>query len=131
MMTEKQQQYYKDMFGRERGVYVVNDGHLVSVVTFFIGDDDERYLTHHVPWTVVDDDPDGSTLYIDQMLTYKGRATHKFIHSEFSNLLVQLKKKFKNIVKVKWVRVGSQFRKHGKIEGVTNGRRIHSKDIKF
>lgn len=130
-MTVEQEQYYKDMFERGRGLYVVKDDHLVSIITFFVGDDDAKYMTYHVPWTIVDDDPNGSTLYIDQMLTYKGRSTHAFIHSEFSNLLLQLKKKFKNIVKVKWVRVGAQFRKLGKIEGVTYGRRIHSKNIKF
>jgi len=130
-MDDAQRKYYDDMFERGRGVLVTNDGKLVSVVTFFVGDNDERFLTGHTPWTVIEDDPNGTTVYIDQMLTYKGRATHAFIHREFSNFLVQLKKKFKNIVKVKWVRVGAQFRKHEKIEGVTHGRRIHSKDIKF
>jgi len=131
MMNERQKKYYRDMLERHRGVMAVRDGELIGLVTFFVGDDEEKLLTGHVPWTIVDDDPNGTTLYIDQMLTYKGRETHAFIHSEFSNLLSELKKKFKNIVKVKWIRVGAQFRKHGKIEGVTNGRRIHSKDIKF
>lgn len=130
-MDDRQKAYYWDMMDRGRAVLVTRDGHLVAVVTFFIGDDDRKYLTEHVPWTLVDDEPTGTTLYIDQMLAYKGRPTHSFIHSEFNNLLRELKKKFKNIKTVKWVRVGAQFRKHGKIEGVTNGRRIHSKDIKF
>ena len=124
-------QYYKDMMARGRGILVEQDGKLISALTFFIGDDDERYLTGHVPWVVVDDDPMGTTLYIDQMLTYKGRSMGRKIYQEFTEGLIELKKKFPNITKVKWVRVGAQFRKHGKIEGVTHGRRIHSKDIKF
>ena len=123
--------YYDDMLENERGVLITRDGQLVSIVTFFVGDDDKKFLTHHTPWTVIEDDPMGTVLYVDQMLTYKGRATHAYIHSEFTNLLKELKRKFINIKTVKWVRVGAQFRKHGKIEGVTNGRRIHSKDIKF
>lgn len=131
MMNDKQQKFYKDMLARERGVLITRDDKLVFVVTFFIGDDDKKFLMNHEPWTIVEDDPLGSTVYIDQLLTYKGRATHKFIHTEFSSLLKELKNKFPNIKTVKWVRVGAQFRKHGKIEGVTNGRRIHSKNIKF
>ena len=130
-MDESQSKYYHEMLDRGRGVLITKDGKLVSVVTFFIGDDDAKYLLFHVPWTVIDDHPQGKTLYIDQMLTYKGRATHRYIHTEFTNLLKELRKKFPNIKTVKWIRVGAQFRKHGKIEGVTHGRRIHSKDIKF
>lgn len=130
-MDDSQKRYYYDMIRRDRSALVLCDGKLVSVVTFFIGNDDERFLTHHVPWTIVEDDPNGTIVYIDQMITYKGRATHAFIHREFTNLLRSLKEKFPNIKTVKWIRVGAQFRKHGKIEGVINGRRIHSKDIRF
>lgn len=129
-MDESQKQYYKDMLRQDRGVLITRDGKLVSVVTFFIGDDDEKFLVYHKPWTIIDDDPLGTVVYIDQMLTYKGRSTYRYIHVEFGNLLRELRDKFPNITKVKWIRVGAQFRKHGKIEGVTNGRRIHSKDIK-
>jgi len=116
---------------RERGVLIVREGHLCGVVTFFIGDDDDRFLKYHVPWEVIDDDPMGKTLYIDQFVAHKKNSMGKHIHQEFADGLKELKDKFPNITTVKWVRVGAQFRKHGKIEGVTNGRRIHSKDIRF
>jgi hypothetical protein len=119
------------MVDRGRGTLVIKDGHLVSIVTYFVGDDDEKYLTHHVPWTIVDDDPNGKTLYIDQFLTYKGRSTARYIHREFTKLLKELKKQFPNITTAKWVRVGAQFRKNGKIEGVTHGKTVHSKNLTF
>ena len=123
--------YYDDMLARGRGVLIIQEGKLAGVVTFFVGDDDEKFLTHHTPWTIVDDDPMGTVLYIDQFIAYKGRSMMRKIHKEFSDGLKELKKKFPNITTVKWIRVGAQFRKHGQIEGVTNGRRIHSKSIKF
>ena len=129
-MNEAQENYYKFMLARDRGVLIVQDGKLAGVVTFFVGDDDGKYLLYHEPWTVIDDNPNGKTLYIDQFLAYKGRSMGSKIYREFSEGLKELKKKFPNITKVKWIRVGAQFRKHGKIEGVTNGRRIHSKNIK-
>jgi hypothetical protein len=130
-MNRTQTQYYRDMMARERGVLIVRDEHLCGVVTFFVGDDDEKYMTGHVPWTIVDDDPMGETLYIDQFIAHKGNSMGRHIHQEFEEGLKELKIKFPNITTVKWVRVGAQFRKHGKIEGVTHGRRIHSKNIKF
>ena len=130
-MDESQKQYYQDMIKRGRGTLILKDGHLVSVVTYFVGDDDDKYLLFHTPWTLVDDDPEGTTLYIDQFLTYKGRSTSRYIHREFTKLLKELKKQFPNIKRAKWVRVGAQFRKHGKHEGVINGRAIHNKNLAF
>jgi hypothetical protein len=129
-MDDAQKKYYKDMLAQDRGVLIIQDKKLAGVVTFFVGDDDEKFLLYHTPWTIIDDDPNGTTLYIDQFLAYKGRSMMSKIHREFTLGLQELKKKFPNITKVKWIRVGAQFRKHGKIEGVTHGRRIHSKDIK-
>jgi hypothetical protein len=129
-MNRTQTQYYRDMLKLERGVLIMLDNKLAGIVTFFVGDDDGKFLLYHTPWTTISDDPMGSTLYIDQFLAYKGRSMARQIHREFSDGLQELKKRFPNIKKVKWVRVGAQFRKHGKIEGVTNGRRIHSKNIK-
>lgn len=130
-MDEAQTKYYKDMLARDRGVLIVIDGKLAGVVTFFVGDDDAKFLLYHEPWTIIDDYPNSRTLYIDQFIAYKGRSMLSKIHREFNNGLKELKKKFPNITKVKWIRVGAQFRKHGKIQGVTNGRAIHSKNIKF
>jgi hypothetical protein len=130
-MDMDKRRYYREMVDRGRGTLGVKDGRLVSIVTYFVGDDDNKYLLFHKPWTVIDDDPQGTTLYIDQMLTYKGRSTYRIIHREFTRLLKQLKKQFPNIKRVKWVRVGAQFRKHGKIEGVTHGKKIHTKNLTF
>lgn len=126
-MDDAQVQYYHDMLARDRAVMIIKNKHLVGLVTFFVGDDDEKYLLGHTPWTVVDDDPAGSTLYIDQWLTYKGRSMAGNVHREFSNGLKSLREKFVNIKTVKWVRVGAQFRKHGITEGVK--RYVHSKDF--
>jgi len=128
-MDEAQQQYYYDMLARGRAVLILRDGHVAGVVTFFVGDDDEKFLTHHVPWTLAEDNVDGATLYIDQFLAYKSRSMGAQIHREFNSGLKDLKKRFKNINKVKWVRVGAQFRKNKITEGVTNV--IHCKNLKF
>ncbi len=130
-MDYGKKQYYKDMLARDRGVLIVRENHLCGIVTFFVGNDDMKFLMEHTPWTLEEDDPMGTTLYIDQFIAYKQNSMGRHIHEEFSDGLKELRDKFPNIKTVKWVRVGAQFRKHGKIEGVTHGRRIHSKNIKF
>ncbi len=126
-MDLAQRQYYDDMRSRDRATLIIKDGHLVGILTYFVGDDDSKYLLNHTPWTVVDDDPNGSTLYIDQWLVYKGRSTSSYVHREFTKLLHKLKKQFKNIKRAKWIRVDAQFRKHGIKEGVK--RHVHCKNI--
>lgn len=126
-MDDAKVQYYHDMLARDRAVMVIKDGHLAHLVTFFVGDDDEKYLFEHTPWEMIDDDPNGSTLYIDQLLTYKGRSAVRQAHREFAKLIRSLKEKFVNLKTVKWIRVGAQFRKHGITEGVK--RYVHCKDI--
>jgi len=128
-MDEAQQQYYYDMLSRGRAAIILNDGHVAGVLTFFVGDDDKKFLTHHVPWTIVEDDPNGTIFYIDQLLSSKVRNMGDNIHNLLSDILRDSKKKFKNINKVKWVRVGAQFRKNKITEGVTNV--IHCKNLKF
>ena len=128
-MDEVQRKYYYDMIESGRASLIVKDGHLVSIVTFFVGDDDDKYLLEHTPWTIVEDDPNGSTLYIDQWLTYKGRSTSSYVHREFTKLLKSLRGKVPNIKRAKWVRVDAQFRKHGIKRGVK--RYVHCKNFKF
>lgn len=130
-MDESQKQYYHEMIKRGRGTLGIKDGHLIGVVTYFVGDDDDKYLKFHTPWTIVDDDPNGTTLYIDQLLVYKDKSTGHSLQRELTKLIKELKRQFPNVKRVKWVRVGAQFRKHGKIEGVINGKAIHNKNLAF
>lgn len=128
-MDVKQRHYYRDMVSRGRGTIGVKDGHLIGVITYFVGDDDDKFLLFHKPWTIVDDDPHGTTLYIDQLIINKGRSTGHGLRREFTKVLKELKIQFPNIKRVKWVRVGAQFRKNGKIEGVIYGKAIHNKNL--
>ena len=117
------------MLGRDRGTLIIKDGHLVSIVTYFVGDDDDKYLLEHTPWTIVEDDPLGSTLYIDQWLTMNKNTTSSYVLREFTKLLKELREKFTNIKRAKWIRVDAQFRKHGIKGGVK--RYVHCKNFKF
>ena len=124
-MQEWQKAYYKQMVDNDRGVLLVPDGeHLVALLTYFVGDDDVRFLYEKEPWTVIPDDPGGTTLYIDQLIT--NDRTHAFIHSEFTGVMRFIKTKHPNITKAKWVRANVSFRRYG-LEGEPH---VYCKNLK-
>lgn len=125
-MDDSQKQYYRSMLENNRGRLCVKDGHVIAIVTFFIGDDDEKYL-YRDPWTIIPDDPMGSTVYIDQLLI-KDKAVFRRLHSEFTDFMDWVKQDFTNVKRAKWVRVNAAFRKHGIKEGVKSN--VHVKNIK-
>lgn len=115
------------MLERNRGHLFIKDGHVAAVATFFIGDDDDRFLHKRTPWTVIPDDAEGETAYIDQ-LVIKDHAANGCMHKEFAMFLNWLAETFPNTKRAKWVRVDAGFRKHGLKEGVKSN--VHIKNFK-
>jgi len=106
-------EFYTEMLKRDRGRIVVINGHVAGVLVYFIGDNDNKYLHGREPWTILDDEPDGETLYIDQLIMKDNvKLTTKLIHKEFKKVIAGLKQDFPNIKQVKWVRAPASFRKH-------------------
>jgi hypothetical protein len=56
------------MLENKRAHLILRDGHIVAIMTYLIGDDDDKYLHQRIPWTYIPDDVDGSTVYIDQLI---------------------------------------------------------------
>lgn len=115
------------MLERNRGHIFVKDGHVAAVATFFIGDDDDKFLYNREPWTLIDDDPDGETVYIDQLIV-KDHQANGVMHREFAMFLKWIKEHFPKTKRAKWVRVNAEFRKHGLKEGVKSN--VHTKNFK-
>jgi hypothetical protein len=121
-----QKLYYQLMLGMNRALLITRDDHLVAVVTYLIGDDDDRYLHDRVPWTLIEDEPWGTTAYIDQLIV-KEHDSYSYIHKEFRNVIKHIKQQFPQVKRVKWIRIGAMFRKHRQKEGVKSY--VHCKDI--
>lgn len=126
-MDDNNKEYYHEMLRRDRGRLVIQDGHLIAVVTYLIGDDDEKYLHKRVPWQIIEDDPTGTTVYIDQLLV-KDHAGYAQIHREFTDMLGRVKEQFPQVERAKWIRIGAMFRKHSIKEGAKS--HVHCKSIK-
>ena len=126
-MDDQNKEYYHEMLRRDRGHMAIQDGHLIAIVTYLIGDDDDKYLHNRVPWEIIDDDPTGTTVYIDQLLV-KDHAGRSYIHKEFTKVLSKIKQQFPQVERAKWIRIDAMFRKHGIKEGAKS--HVHYKSIK-
>lgn len=109
-----------------RGYLLIKNDHVAAVITFFIGSDDEKFLYKRNPWTLIMDDPQGDTVYVDQLLV-KEHEGNGCIHKEFSKFLSHIKNNFPNVKRAKWMRANVMFRKHELKEGESN---VHIKNIR-
>lgn len=113
-MERWQQEYYTEMVHRNRAFLFYGNNKLLGVVTFFVGDNDEKYLDRD-PWTVVLDNPYGETLYVDQLITVGGQ--HKAVRREFRRSIDNWVHMFPNVKQIKWARAKAAFRKKGESKG--------------
>ena len=109
---------------RGRGQLILHDEKLVGVVTYHVGDDDEKFL-HSDPWLILDDDPAGETLYIRQLIAKD--YPRNVMWRELNKGLKELAEEFKNIKQVKWMRAPASFRKKGLTREKPN---VHYKSIR-
>jgi len=100
-MNDKEKQYYHDMEKIGRMIPIRQDEKLIGLITFYIGDDDNKFIRNN-PWTILEDNPQGTTLYIDQFITNKGSRNMRMIFKGWREVKEHLKQQFPNIEKIKW-----------------------------
>ena len=117
--------YYYEMMRLNRGQIITRHGKVIGVFTYFVGDDDDKYIHNKEPWEVVKDDSNGTKLYIDQLLI-KSSVRH-WIHREIPRVIKELRREFPNIKQVVWSRAPLEVRKNGEYKGSS---RVYYKSIK-
>lgn len=108
-------EYFNEMRARNRMYTAWHGNRLAAFVTFFVGDDDEKYMIQKEPFVVVEDSRNGRTLYIDVLFSH---GVGPKLSSMFSDFEKWVAIEFPRVKQIKWVRVGADFRKHSK--GVTH-----------
>ena len=103
-MNDTQLDYYNLMQIRNRMVPINIDGKIIGCLTYFIGNGNPHKYMHRDPWTIVDDEPDGDTCYIDQLLTNKDPGNAKHSYRIFKMFKDYIKSKFRNVKQFKWSR---------------------------
>jgi len=105
MMIKERLEYYGNMLEKNRLVPVIYNNELISFVTFYIGNsEDERKYVRDDMWSVIDDDINGDTCFVDQAWSNKEIKCngHQFrICKQFYDYV---KNNFKNVKTIRWNR---------------------------
>lgn len=100
-MTYTQKEYYSKMLKKGRLLPFFNENGLVAILTFYIGDDDAKYIRDN-PWSVLDDEPNsGYTCYIDQCVSNKDVEIPFRIWNIFKHIIIR---EFPQVRVIKWHR---------------------------
>lgn len=117
-MTETDKLYYTEMLKRDRLIPFFDKDKLICFITFFIGNNKDKYITEN-PWEILDDEPNGKVCIISQLLT------DKTSHKENHKLCIQVWKRFKDYIKLNFPEV-KEICWHRFLNGKIN---IHKKEI--
>jgi len=95
--------YYKKMLEKNRLIPFYHDGKLKAIITFYITNDDERFIKAD-PWEVLDDEEDGFICYVAQYIVDKKFKSYKYSFQILRDFKDYLKNNFCNVKKMRWNR---------------------------
>lgn len=105
-MDKNQREYYHEMSRRGRLIPIRGKQGVKALITYYVGDDDSKYLRNN-PWTVLEDNPlKGETVYIDQLITDKEVGNSQYSWAVFGYLKEYFKYRFPQVKRMKWLRKG-------------------------
>ncbi len=96
-----------EMLKRDRAFPVHIKGKLKCYITYFIGNGNVNKYVRDDPWSVIDDEPEGDTCYIDQCVSSKEKENHKYNRFVFGLFIGYIKNKFPQVKFLRWNRVKS------------------------
>ena len=102
-MNDTQKKYYHQMIKNGRAMPVIVGDRFAAMITFYVTDNEHEYDEVDA-WGVFGDNPEGSIVYISQMLTDKHVDNHKFAFKYFNRFKQYVKSNFPNVKYVCWRR---------------------------
>jgi hypothetical protein len=102
-MTDTDKLYYKEMLQRERLIPFFKDDKLICFVTFFITDDENKYVNAYA-WEALIDNPRGRVCYVAQLLTDKEFKNRKLYIDVWRRFKVYIKTNFPDVRYITWRR---------------------------
>lgn len=105
--------YYDEMLKKGRLIPFIENGKLICLITFLIGNetDKDRFIRDNM-WSVEVDNPQGVICFIDQLLTDKTshKQNHKLSYQVWKRFKDFIKSNFPNVEQIYWHRY-----KNGKV----------------
>lgn len=104
LMTEKQKGYYLEMAKNSRLIPLRINDKVKGIITFFIGSGyPDRYINRD-PWEVVNDEPNGDTIYIDQLLTSKDEENPYYSLYVWKDIKNHFRQNYPYVKYIRWNR---------------------------
>lgn len=104
-MDAKQIQYYFEMKKKGRLIHLSTEDGRNGILTYFIGNGNPNKYWNRSPWSVIDDEPNGDTIYCDQLITDHNKLNAYIGLSVWRDIKRYFKNRYPNIDKIKWIKV--------------------------
>ena len=103
-MDNRQQQYYFEMKKRGRLIHLSTEDGRNGILTYFIGNGNPNKYWDRSPWSVINDEPNGDTIYCDQLITDHNKLNAYIGLSMWHNIKRYFKNRYPNIDKIRWIK---------------------------
>ena len=103
-MDDKQIQYYFEMKKRGRLIHLSTEDGRNGILTYFIGNGNPDKYQKREMWTIVNDEPNGDTIYCDQLITDHNKLNAYIGLSMWHDIKRYFKNRYPNIDKIRWVK---------------------------
>lgn len=104
-MDDKQIQYYFEMAKRGRLIHLTTEFNGNGILTYFIGNGKPEKYWNRNPWSIIDDEPNGDTIYCDQLITAHNKLPTCVAIGIWRDIKRYFKEKYPNINKIRWIKV--------------------------
>ena len=103
-MDDKQIQYYFEMKKRGRLLHLSTEDGRNGILTYFIGNGNPDKYQKREMWSIVNDEPNGDTIYCDQLITDHNKLNAYIGISMWKEIKRYFKSKYHNIDKIRWIK---------------------------
>ncbi len=103
-MDDKQIQYYFEMKKRGRLIHLATNDGRQGILTYFIGNGNPNKYQKRDMWSVIDDEPNGNTIYCDQLITDHNEENPYVAFSIWKDIKRYFKEKYPAINRIRWIR---------------------------
>ena len=97
--------YYQEMLKKARLMPFIVDDRLAAFITFYIGYEyEENKYVRDNPWELLNDDEEGNTCWIDQLITDNNSVNPRLSYRAWREFKAFIKRTYPKVKIIKWKR---------------------------
>lgn len=93
------------MAQRDRLLSLFDDNNkMIAFITYYFGTGDMSKYINRDPWSIIEDEPNGDIMYIDQIISNKKEGNQVYSWQVWRNLIKYTKKIYPKVKEILWRR---------------------------